>query len=142
VIRQEHADIETSAPAVPDQVSVVLAELAGEVREGLLALAVGTGLRVMAAMMESVRGAVDLCADHELDPRRPGGQNAGTQDVDRAQQRVRQDTVRREQQGRLCGAVGCGHCGHAPRLGLGRRRLKQMKSRRAVAESGETNTGS
>jgi transposase-like protein len=34
-------------------VSVALAELAGEVREGLLALAVGTGLQVMAAMMEA-----------------------------------------------------------------------------------------
>jgi hypothetical protein len=29
---------------VPEQVSVALAELVGEVREGLLALAVGTGL--------------------------------------------------------------------------------------------------
>jgi len=34
-------------------VSVALAELAGEVREGLLALAVGAGLQVMAAMMEA-----------------------------------------------------------------------------------------
>jgi hypothetical protein len=32
--------------------------------------------------------------------------------------------------------------GHAPRLGLGRRRLAQMKSSRALAESGATNTGS
>jgi hypothetical protein len=37
---------------VPETVSVALAELAGEVREGLLALAVGTGLQVMAAIME------------------------------------------------------------------------------------------
>ncbi|MCA1822620.1 MAG: IS256 family transposase, partial [Pseudonocardia sp.] len=35
------------------QVSVALDELIGELREGLLALAVGTGLQVMAAMMES-----------------------------------------------------------------------------------------
>jgi putative transposase len=42
-----------SAPAVPERVSVALAELAGEVQEGLLALAVGTGLQVMAAMMEA-----------------------------------------------------------------------------------------
>jgi putative transposase len=42
-----------TAPAVPEQVSVALAELAGEVQEGLLALAVGTGLQVMAAMMEA-----------------------------------------------------------------------------------------
>ena len=38
---------------MPERVSVALAELAGEVREGLLALAVGTGLQVMAAMMEA-----------------------------------------------------------------------------------------
>jgi transposase-like protein len=44
--------LETSAPAVPEMVSVALAELAGELREGLLALAVGTGLQVMAAIME------------------------------------------------------------------------------------------
>jgi putative transposase len=44
--------LETSAPAVPETVSVALAELAGELREGLLALAVGTGLQVMAAIME------------------------------------------------------------------------------------------
>ena len=35
-----------------EQVSVALDELAGELREGLLALAVGTGLQVMAAIME------------------------------------------------------------------------------------------
>ncbi len=44
--------IDTSRPAVPETVSVALAELAGEMREGLLALAVGTGLQVMAAIME------------------------------------------------------------------------------------------
>lgn len=43
---------ETSAPAVPDTVEVALAELAGQMREGLLALAVGAGLQVMAAAME------------------------------------------------------------------------------------------
>jgi putative transposase len=40
-------------PAVPEQVSVALAELAEEVQEGLLALAVGTGLQVMTVMMEA-----------------------------------------------------------------------------------------
>jgi hypothetical protein len=34
---------ETSASTVPEQVSVALGELVGEVGEGLLALAVGTG---------------------------------------------------------------------------------------------------
>src|SRR5437763_7985450 len=38
---------------MPERVSVALAELAGEVREGLLALAVGTGLQVLAALMEA-----------------------------------------------------------------------------------------
>jgi transposase-like protein len=47
------SDVQTNAPAVPEAVSVALAELAGEAREGLLALAVGTGLQVMAAMMEA-----------------------------------------------------------------------------------------
>ena len=37
----QKTEIDPSAPAVPERVSVALAELAGEVREGLLALAVG-----------------------------------------------------------------------------------------------------
>jgi putative transposase len=45
--------IDTNQPAMPEMVSVALAELAGEVREGLLALAVGAGLQVMVAMMEA-----------------------------------------------------------------------------------------
>jgi putative transposase len=48
----QNVEIDTSQPAVPETVSVALAELAGEMREGLLALAVGTGLQVMAAIME------------------------------------------------------------------------------------------
>ena len=44
--------LDTSQLTVPDTVSVALTELAGEMREGLLALAVGTGLQVMAAIME------------------------------------------------------------------------------------------
>jgi len=48
----QNQEIDTSQPAVPETVSVALAELAGEMREGLLALAVGTGLQVMAAIME------------------------------------------------------------------------------------------
>jgi putative transposase len=49
----QNEEIDTSQPVVPDQVSVALCELAGEVREGLLALAVGAGLQVMAAIMEA-----------------------------------------------------------------------------------------
>jgi hypothetical protein len=40
----QNKKIDTSQPAVPETVSVALAELAGEVHEGLLALAVGAGL--------------------------------------------------------------------------------------------------
>jgi hypothetical protein len=43
---------------VPDTVSVALAELAGELREGLLALAAGAGLQVLAALMEEDPTAV------------------------------------------------------------------------------------
>ena len=50
--RYQNEEIDTSQPAVPDTVSVALGELVGELREGLLALAVGAGLQVMAALME------------------------------------------------------------------------------------------
>jgi len=39
--------------AVPEQVSVAMAKIAGCMREALLALAVGTGLQVMQALMET-----------------------------------------------------------------------------------------
>jgi hypothetical protein len=45
--KYQNDQCETSVPAVPEQVSVALDELVGEVREGLLALAVGTGLQVL-----------------------------------------------------------------------------------------------
>src|SRR3954452_23922191 len=38
---------------VPERVSVAMGEIAGSMREGLLALAVGTGLQVMQALMEA-----------------------------------------------------------------------------------------
>ena len=43
---------------LPEAVSVAMAELAGDVQEGLLAMAVGTGLQVMAAMMNADVAAV------------------------------------------------------------------------------------
>ncbi len=43
---------------VPEQVTVVMAEVAADMREGLLALAVGAGLQVMTAMMEADVDAV------------------------------------------------------------------------------------
>ncbi|MGV1010642.1 MAG: IS256 family transposase [Dermatophilaceae bacterium] len=45
--------IDTSALAVPEQVSVAMEEIAADMREGLLALAVGAGLQVMAQLMEA-----------------------------------------------------------------------------------------
>ena len=48
----ERGDRDEPARPCRSTVSVALAELAGELREGLLALAVGAGLQVMAAMME------------------------------------------------------------------------------------------
>jgi putative transposase len=54
----QNEEIEANQPAVPEQVSVALAELSGELREGLLALAVGTGLQVMTAMMDADVSAV------------------------------------------------------------------------------------
>jgi transposase-like protein len=48
----QNEEIDTSRPGVPETVSVALAELVGDMREGLLALAVGAGLQVMAALME------------------------------------------------------------------------------------------
>jgi putative transposase len=44
---------ETSALAVPEQVSVAIDEIADDMREGLLALAVGAGLQVMQQLMEA-----------------------------------------------------------------------------------------
>jgi putative transposase len=49
----QNQEIDTNQPAVPERVSVALNELTGELQEGLLALAVGTGLQVMAAIMEA-----------------------------------------------------------------------------------------
>jgi putative transposase len=46
------AKASTPGLAVPDEVSVALAEIAESAKEGLLALAVGAGLQVMQALME------------------------------------------------------------------------------------------
>ena len=45
--------MEASAPVIPDRVSVAMTEIAENMREGLLALAVGTGLQVIQAPMEA-----------------------------------------------------------------------------------------
>ena len=46
-------EVGTSALAVPEQVQVAMAEIAGGSAEGLLALAVGAGLQVMQQLMEA-----------------------------------------------------------------------------------------
>ena len=43
----------TSVVTIPEQVSVAMAEIAENMGEGLLALAVGAGLQVMQALMEA-----------------------------------------------------------------------------------------
>jgi transposase-like protein len=48
----QNREIDTNQPTVSETVSVALEELAADMREGLLALAVGAGLQVMAAIME------------------------------------------------------------------------------------------
>ena len=54
-MKKDYQKTATSArvPVLPEAVSIVLAELACDVQEGLLAMAVGTGLQVMAAMMNA-----------------------------------------------------------------------------------------
>jgi putative transposase len=54
----QNREIDTNQPAVSETVSVALDELAADMREGLLALAVGAGLQVMAAIMEQDVAAV------------------------------------------------------------------------------------
>jgi putative transposase len=54
--------------AVPERVSVAMAEIAGSMREGLLALAVGTGLQVMQVLMEAdVTGMAGPKGRHDPD---------------------------------------------------------------------------
>ena len=54
----QNRESDTNQAAVPETVSVALDELAADMREGLLALAVGAGLQVMAAIMEQDVAAV------------------------------------------------------------------------------------
>jgi putative transposase len=49
----QRTEFDTSALAVPEHVSVAMGEIAADLREGLLALAVGAGLQVMQQLMEA-----------------------------------------------------------------------------------------
>jgi transposase-like protein len=64
-VRRGHREPLDGQVAVPEQVAVSMAEIAGSVKEGLLALAVGAGLQVMAAMF--AEDAERLCG--------PGGKH-------------------------------------------------------------------
>jgi hypothetical protein len=57
-------EFDTSQPAVPEQVSVALGELVGEVRPGLFALTVGTVLQVMAARPDGDGAGDAFAAPH------------------------------------------------------------------------------
>lgn len=70
--------IDSAAIPVPDEVRVVMDELAGELREGLLAMAVGAGLQVMHAVLdEQVR---TLCGPKGRHDRERTANRHGTED--------------------------------------------------------------
>ena len=56
--KYQKIEFDTSTLAVPEHVSVAMGEIAADVREGLLALAVGAGLQVMTQLMEADVAAV------------------------------------------------------------------------------------
>jgi hypothetical protein len=78
--RRAQPDLIPAEVAVPEQVIVSMGEIAGAAKEGLLALAVGTGLQVMAAMFDE--DVTRLCGpDGKHDPDRDGyrhGTGAGS----------------------------------------------------------------
>jgi putative transposase len=51
--KYQTTEFDTNTLAVPEQVSVAMNEIAADMREGLLGLAVGTGLQVMQELMEA-----------------------------------------------------------------------------------------
>jgi transposase-like protein len=68
---------EATVLAVPEQVSIAMEEIATDVREGLLALAVGAGLQVMAQLMEADVAAV--CGPKGKHNRQRAGVRHGTE---------------------------------------------------------------
>jgi putative transposase len=66
--KYQRTEFDTSALAVPEQVSVAMNEIAVDMREGLLALAVGAGLQVMQQLMEAdVTAACGPRGKHDSD---------------------------------------------------------------------------
>jgi len=74
--RRAQPDPVPAEVAVPEQVIVSMAEIAGAAKEGLLALAVGTGLQVMAAMFEE--DVARLCGPDGKHNRERAGYRHGT----------------------------------------------------------------
>ena len=73
--KYQRTGLDTRALAVPEQVSVAMEEIAAEMREGLLALAVGAGLQVMQQLMQQLMEAdvTAVCGPGS----RPGPGHAG-----------------------------------------------------------------
>ena len=103
----QNQEIDTSRPGVPETVSVALAELTGELREGLLAPAVGAGLQVMAALTEEdVTAACGPRAKH--DPQRSAtrhGHGAGSVPLGGRRVPVARPRMRHRRLRRASGAV-------------------------------------
>jgi transposase-like protein len=76
--RSAQPDRQPGEVAVPEQVVVSMAEIAESAREGLLALAVGTGLQVMAAMFEE--DATRLCGPAGKHSSERAGYRHGSED--------------------------------------------------------------
>ena len=69
--KYQMTEFDTNALAMPEQVSVAMAEIAENMREGLLALAFGAGLQVMQQLMEAdVAAACGPRGRHDRDPAR------------------------------------------------------------------------
>ena len=67
--RRAQPDHRQGELAVPEQMIVSMAEIAESAKEGLLALAVGTGLQVMAAMFGEKRRRAAVRAGGQVQPR-------------------------------------------------------------------------
>jgi putative transposase len=76
--RRAQPDPAPGQVAVPEQVIVSMGEIAGAAREGLLALAVGTGLQVMATMFDE--DVTQLCGPEGKHNADRGGYRHGTED--------------------------------------------------------------
>lgn len=117
--------VDASTSAVPERVSVAMAEIAEDMCEGLLALAVGAGLQVMAALMEAdvtalagPKGRHDGARTAVRHGREPGSVTLGGRRVPVTRPRVRARR-RRQQRSPVCREL------HGPLSGQDGRGLQQ-----------------